>query len=334
MRQTELARPRDRLRGIMAGLEAQIADALPKHLDAKTMTRVVLVEGVRNPDLRLCSPESLAGSIMLASQLGLLCSSPLGQFYLVPRRVKLDWRDKSSAKTWQCGFVIGYKGYAELARRAGLRLNAGCVYTSELDGGFEWTNEPPSLTHRGTPSVDRADENLQLAYAVAVDERRGRAGHRWQLVMDRATVDEARALAQTDKIWAKHFAAMARKTAIRRLLNNGLVPLSSDLEHALAREREQEIERAEVIESADIKPPPPMALADPLRAALDLNVEEDEIPAAELAELAQELEGHLESGAIVEAVEAAGLDVDPDVDLSTVEVATLRKYVKELQARR
>ena len=146
---------RDRLRGLMAGLKTQIADVLPRHLDPETMTRVVLVEGTRNPDLRQCSAESLAASIMLASQLGLVPSSPLGHFYLVPRREK----DRASGRrVWRCGFVIGYRGYVELARRAGLRVNAGVVYQAEVDAGsFAWTEEPPTLVHKGQIGVDRSD---------------------------------------------------------------------------------------------------------------------------------------------------------------------------------
>ena len=341
---TEIA-PKDRLRGLMSGMRTQIAETLPKHLDVDTMTRIVLVEGTRNPDLRLCTPESLAGSIMLASQLGLLCSSPLGHFYLVPRRVKIDPRRRNSPKRWECGFVIGYKGYAELARRAGLRLNAGCVYNDEIAAGlFEWTNEPPTMNHRGGVGIARNDDELSLAYCVAVDERRGRAGHRWQLVLEREILDEARRQAQTDRIWRAHYASMARKTAVRRLLANGLVPLSSELERALQREREQELEALEVLDADDI--PEIVEPRDPLRQVLELDdtpeAEPDQVedledppdrPIAEIVERALELEGLLEAEQIHGSIKASGLKIDPDGQLEDADPKQLAAYLRELEER-
>lgn len=345
--QIEKAPPRDRLRGLMQALKVQIAETLPQHLKPETMIRVVLVEGTRNPNLRLCTAESLAGTIMLASQLGLEPSSPLGRFYLVPRREKIQGTNR---KEWRCGFVLGYRGYLELARRAGLRLNAGCVYADELERGlFEWQVEPPRLEHRGGTGVDRTDEALELAYAVAVDERRGRAGHRWQLVIDKAQIGQARRMAQTDRIWSKHLAAMARKTAIRRLLAGGLVPLSADLETAIQAERAVELEAATVLEADElaleeaVKPleleqAPP---ADQLRAALDLdNVVEAEDPpdddpgpaaSQDLVERALELEGPLEAKDLQAAVAEADLVAGADLDAQPDEA--LAQYVKALEAR-
>lgn len=333
--ETALEAPRDRLRGIMSALRGQIAETLPKHLDADTMCRIVLVEGTRNPDLRLCTPTSIASSVMLASQLGLQCSSPLGQFYLVPRREKINPRDRNSPKEWRCGYVIGYRGYAELARRAGLRLNAGCVYEAELERQlFDWSNEPPTIDHKGGIGFDRSDDSLVLAYAVAVDERRGRAGHRWQLVIDRETISQARKLAGTDRIWSKHFAAMARKTAIRRLLNGGLVPLSAELELALQHEQAADIARAEILEADDIPEIVTAAPADPLRAALGLEAQPELDPEA-LVERALQLEGDLDQAAMSAAVEAAGpgLVLDPDRDIAESDPEALRRYVAELEKR-
>jgi recombination protein RecT len=322
----------------MRGLSTEIAAVLPRHLDPETMTRVVLLEGSRNPDLRRCSSESLAGSIMLASQLGLVPSSPLGHFYLVPRR---EHDRATRSKVWRCGFVIGYRGFVELARRAGLRVNAGVVFDGELEGGsFRWTVEPPSLQHDGQIGVDRNDEALRLAYAVA--ERRTASGEvqRWQLVLERSEIEQARRQAQTDKVWSAHFAAMARKTAIRRLLNGGLVPLNAELESALQAENEQE--RLEVLDAEQLdevlEAEGEVAPVDPLRVALGLQADQvDQVDAEpdadDLVERALELEGLLDSEQIHEAVAAAGLEVEADGDLADRPVAELERYVRELEAR-
>lgn len=351
---------RDRLRRLMAGMRTQIADVLPRHLDADTLTRIVLVEGSRNPDLRLCTSESLAGTIMLASQLGLTPSSPLGQFYLVPRR-ETDRRTRR--KVWRCGFVIGYRGFVELARRAGLRVNAGVVYQGEIDSGvFSWTNEPPTLVHRGAVGVSRSDDELVLAYAVAEQHTRHGQIHRWQIVIERETLDEARRLAQTDKVWSRHFAAMARKTAIRRLLNGGLVPLNAELETALQAENEAEARAVEVLDAGEIDEllldegtgdaPEGATRPDPLRKALGigddvLDAEEGageaeegaegaggdqagELSRDQVVERLLELEGILSTSDVQAAAQAAELG---DGDIDALPDEQVERYLRELESR-
>jgi recombination protein RecT len=261
---------RDRLAGILGRIQTQMGEVLPRHLDPETMTRIVLVEGARNPKIGRCTAESIATTVMLASQLGLQPSSPLGHFYLIPRNEK----GPNGDRVLRCGYVIGYRGYLELARRAGLRMNAGVVYADEIErGSFSWTVEPPAIDHAGALGVRRTDDALVLAYAVAVD----RDGHRYQLVMDRQGIDEARGASGGGKVWREHFASMARKTAIRRLLAGGLVPLSTELATALDEER-----RAEVVEVVEVTPTPAAHPdADPLRMALGIEDKTDQVAEAE-----------------------------------------------------
>jgi recombination protein RecT len=232
---------RDRLAGILGRIQTQMGEVLPRHLDPETMTRIVLVEGARNPKIGRCTAESIG---------------PNGDRVL------------------RCGYVIGYRGYLELARRAGLRMNAGVVYADEIErGSFSWTVEPPAIDHAGALGVRRTDDALVLAYAVAVD----RDGHRYQLVMDRQGIDEARGASGGGKVWREHFASMARKTAIRRLLAGGLVPLSTELATAIDEER-----RAEVVEAVEVTPPPAAHPdADPLRMALGIEDKADQVAEAE-----------------------------------------------------
>jgi recombinational DNA repair protein RecT len=70
---------------------------------------------------------------------------------------------------------------------------------------------------------------------------------------------------------------MARKTAIRRLLAGGLVPLSTELATALDEER-----RAEVVEVVEVTPTPAAHPdADPLRMALGIEDKTDQVAEAE-----------------------------------------------------
>jgi recombination protein RecT len=90
--------------------EGEIAKALPRHLTAERMIRVVMTAVQRNPLLLECTPLSVMGSVITASQLGIEPDGVLGRGYLIPRRNK--------QKQWECHFQIGYLGLIELALRS------------------------------------------------------------------------------------------------------------------------------------------------------------------------------------------------------------------------
>jgi recombination protein RecT len=240
---------KDHLRGLIRAMESNIAQVLPKHLTPERMAQLVLVEASRNPRLYDCTPQSIAGCIMLASELGLEPSGPLGKFYLIPRR------NKRMGIT-ECTPLIGYKGYCELARRSGeiVRLNAGVVYQDEIDRKlFQATIEPPSIKHEFTTEpIDRSDKTLVLAYATA----EMKDGSKAQIILTREEVDKrrARSAAKNSGPWESDYPAMARKTALRALLSGGLVPLSA--ESPLAKALEHDIDAPETIEGTVVQVEP------------------------------------------------------------------------------
>ena len=65
-------------------LKPQIANALPRHMNAERMARLALTAFSTNADLQQCSAQSIAGSIMTAAQLGLEPDTPMGHAYLLP----------------------------------------------------------------------------------------------------------------------------------------------------------------------------------------------------------------------------------------------------------
>jgi recombination protein RecT len=204
-----------------------LAAVLPRHLTAETFAKVVGAEFVRNPKLAECTPVSLALCLITAAQHGLSPSSPLGHAYLIPRE------NRKIGKT-ECTLLIGYKGLCELARRTGeiARMDARCVYdgeTFDITGG---TN--PEIVHKPSLTVDRADSKIIAAYAVAVMKD----GGVYFDFVTRHEIDARRARSGTGKYgpWADDFAAMSRKSAIRKLLGGGLVPLSAEIAEAIDRE--------------------------------------------------------------------------------------------------
>lgn len=102
---TKKESPIAKAQSFLEKLKPQMALALPKHLNADRMTRLALTAFSTNPDLQNCTPQSLASSIMLASQLGLEIGVG-GQGYLIPY--------KGIAT-----FVPGWKGLVDLVSRAG-----------------------------------------------------------------------------------------------------------------------------------------------------------------------------------------------------------------------
>lgn len=244
---------RDQVRALMQALQPQIAAVLPKHLTPERMVQIVAVEAARNPKLRECTPTTLASCVMLASELGLEPSGPLGHAYLIPRR---------NRGQMECTLLLGYKGMCELARRSGqiARISADVVYRSEVEAGaFSATREPPEIHHAWTPGLVREDGAIVAAYAVAVLSD----GSRVQVLLDRDQIEARRKRAQSrdDGPWGTDYPAMARKSALRALLTGGLVPLSAEVAARIEADDPAEPEPGPVVTQA---PKPSNALADAL----------------------------------------------------------------------
>jgi len=91
---------------LIRDMEDQFRMALPKHFDAGRFVRVAVTTLRRNEKLLRCDQDSLLACLMLSAQLGLEPGGPLGHAYLVPYGSELT-------------FIVGYRGYIELARRTG-----------------------------------------------------------------------------------------------------------------------------------------------------------------------------------------------------------------------
>lgn len=137
------------LSAFMGRLKGQMSLALPKHLNADRMTRLILTEFSKTPKLQDCSMESIAGCVMMASQLGLEIGVG-GQAYVIPY-----------GKT--ATFVPGWKGLIDLNSRAG-RSNAwtGAVFEGDA---FEWAlGDSPFVRHR--PAGENDPAKMTHAYAI------------------------------------------------------------------------------------------------------------------------------------------------------------------------
>lgn len=190
--------------GQQASLLTQLEDpkfkaqlARVKSIDPERYLRLALTEIRKNPKLLRCTPQSFLGAVMTGAQLGLE-PDVRGLAYLIPR-----WNGKT--RTNDCTFMVGYRGYLDLARRSGVDVQAEVVYEHDFFdfeyGTDRFLRHKPVMTDRGAPIA---------AYAVA--------GKQF-MVLSVSEIEKRRGRAQAgDKgPWTTDWDAMARKTAVRAL---------------------------------------------------------------------------------------------------------------------
>jgi recombination protein RecT len=192
-----------------------LARALPKHVSAERMGRIALTALRANPKLANCTPGSFLGAVLSAAQLGLEVNTPLGHAYLIP------YKD-------ECTLQIGYQGMMDLARRSGsiTAIYAYAVYEGDTFSYSLGLN--PTLNHVPSEAPDREAKPLTHVYAVA----KLRDGEPVFTVLPKSKVElyRNRSKAANDGPWVTDYAAMAMKTAIRRLFT--WLPKSAEMSFA------------------------------------------------------------------------------------------------------
>lgn len=203
---------------------AEIARALPKHMDADRLARIATTTIKTTPKLMECSATSLLGALMLSAQTGLE-PGPLGHVYFVPR-----WNGKT--RTQECQWQLGYRGIIELARNSGRLVS---IEAREVCVNDEFTYAyglDEKLHHVPFMGGKRGDIIAAWGLAKFTD-----GGH-YFVVLSRADIDEA--MARSDSAvkgfgpWITDYAAMARKTVIRRMAP--FLPLSAEQAQVIAQD--------------------------------------------------------------------------------------------------
>lgn len=197
----------------------QIAAALPKHVSPDRMIRLACTEFSKNPLLQKCTPVSIFGSIIQASQLGLEIGV-IGQAYLVPYR-------NNKTNQYEAQLIPGYKGLISLARRSGevSSIETHIVYandTFELELGIDSrVRHVPYLEgDRGAP---------RLVYGVAKFKDGGY--HFEWMPLEEVDRIRKRSKAANNGPWVTDYEQMVRKTLIRRMSN--YLPMSVELAAAI-----------------------------------------------------------------------------------------------------
>ncbi len=208
-----------------------------------------------NPALQDCDPPTILSGALLGESLGLSPSPQLGQYYLVPFR-----NSKKGCNDAQ--FVLGYKGYVQLALRSGYykHLNVIAVKAGELVRYDPLTEEVELDINLDELA---REESATVGYLASFEYLNG---FRKTIYWSREKM-EAHALRYSKgyaakkgyTFWEKDFDAMAFKTMLRQLISKWGI-MSIELQTAFEQDAVHESE--EYVEAAEISMPEPEAQLD------------------------------------------------------------------------
>lgn len=216
-------------------VKAQLRMVAPRHLTPDRITRVAMTSIHRTPKLLDCTPESLLGSLLTCTQLGLEPDDAGGRAYLIP------YADKAT-------LIIGYRGLMELARRSGeiATLDAQVVHKNDVFEFEYGTN--PFLRHK--PMLEGDAGPVVAAYAVATTKARAVQFD----VMSKADLEaiRGRSRAKNDGPWVTDTNEMYRKTVVRRLCK--YLPSSPELSRAVSLDEQAELGIPQSIDMVEVEP--------------------------------------------------------------------------------
>jgi recombination protein RecT len=182
--------------------EVELGKLLGPSLTVEAFKTAAMTYLRAQPSLWECDPYSVVGGLRQGAQLGFQLLGPLGLFYLVPFKR-------------EAVFIVGYRGFVELAYRSG--------QVKDVIAELVYEGDPFTVTKGTSPKIVHADAGppgdrpIVAAYAVA----RLRTGGTVSKVIYEAEWEAARQASPAGRKrqgpWEDHRPAMIRKTALRRL---------------------------------------------------------------------------------------------------------------------
>ena len=193
------------------------------------------------PALQTCEPSSILAGGLLGEALNLSPSPQLGQYYLVPFKQKAKYDREGhllSPECFKAQFVLGYKGYVQLALRSGQYSDLDCM---EIRQG-EYLGKDPHTAKPQFKFIEDDDlrEKLPIVGYMAYFEylngfRKCIYWSREKMLNHADTYSQAFSKDAYDKIqngqiadkdmwkyssfWYKDFDSMAKKTLLRQLIS-------------------------------------------------------------------------------------------------------------------
>lgn len=142
--------------------KAEIAKALPRHLNADRMARIALTAFRRNPKLGECDPRSVFAAAIQSAQLGLEPDT-LGRSYLIPYKVSKKINNKWESH-YECQFIPGWRGLVDLVNRSG----TATVYTGVIFKDQTYTFKDGSVRDLIIHNETDLDSPADITHAYAI----------------------------------------------------------------------------------------------------------------------------------------------------------------------
>lgn len=267
--QTKVAKkesqPVDRLKKILNAdsIQTQFQNALGKHSDIFTASVVELF--ANNKGLQVCDPSLIVIEALKAATLNLPINSSLNYAYIIPFKAIPT-------------FIMGYRGYAQLAMRSGMYryINVDKVYEGEiqkrnkLTGEIEISDIPKSDKVVGYFAYIELLNGFSKTFYMTVEQVAQHAKLYVPTLKNNknVSVDDLIKLAGTapqDGVgWLNNFDDMAKKTVLRQILDKwGLKDIklqkawdyeqeAMEREADYAQSKEYKSEKLEEVEYIDV----------------------------------------------------------------------------------
>lgn len=202
---------------------------------AERYTAAIMSAVATNPSLQQCEAKTILSGSLLAESLGLAHSPQLGQYYLVPFKVKAK---NGVPEHYDATFILGYKGYIQLAARSG---NYKHINVTEIKEGELVSYNPfdEDIVLNPIQDVDEREKAETIGYYAMFEYLNGfRKILYWsksQMIAHADRFSPAFSKTAYEKLqrgeipqqdlwryssfWYKNFDEMAKKTMLRQLIS-------------------------------------------------------------------------------------------------------------------
>lgn len=210
-----------------------------------------------NPDLQECEAGTILAGALLGESLNLSPSPQLGQYYLVPFKCKAKYDKKGNLlvpETKKAQFVLGYRGYIQLALRSGAYadLDVMEIHEGEYKGKNQFTGKPEFSFIEDDDQRDQLPVIGYMAYFEYLNGFRktiywskakmmhhadtyspaySAAAHKQILAGEIADKD----MWKYSSFWYKDFDGMAKKTLLRQLISKWGI-MSTEMQMAFSND--------------------------------------------------------------------------------------------------
>ena len=201
---------------------------------AERYTAAIMSAVATNPQLQNCEAKTILSGSLLAESLNLAHSPQLGQYYLVPFKVKAK---NGIPEHYDAQFILGYKGYIQLATRSG---NYKKINVMEIKDGELVSYDPfnEEIVLQPIQDVDEREQTETIGYYAMFEYINGfkkviywskkqmlQHADKYSPAFSKSAYEKLRngeipnnEMWKYSSFWYKDFDGMAKKTLIRQLI--------------------------------------------------------------------------------------------------------------------